>query len=148
MRPPYWFQQWYTQQHMPLTGCRKVYTVYTCLENQAHPQATAVCNNDFNTYCIQGSIRPLFIFAPFAFVVSGRIYDWTNSKSQIIPFKQNCLSEFKTGQNLLQVKKGEYFTGRKITLFIIHFHLKNSPLPKRFIQVDFVIRILGIIHKT
>lgn len=35
--------------------------------------------------------------------------------------KHNCLSEFKTGQNLLKVKKGEYFTGRKITLFCNSF---------------------------
>lgn len=50
-------------------------------------------------YSMQGNIRPRFIFAPFALKVSGSI-----PLSHIISFKiQQCLGEFNTGRNCLQV---------------------------------------------
>lgn len=48
-------------------------------------------------YCIQGNIRPYFIFAPFALVDSGLIKDWANfNVSDYLSF--NKTFELKTGK--------------------------------------------------
>lgn len=57
-------------------------------------------------YCIQGNFFPCFMFTPFAFI-SGQVQDWAiKIVSNGYSFTCNT-TEFKTGQNHLQVKKSE-----------------------------------------
>lgn len=67
-------------------------------------------------YCIQGNIRPHFIFAaPFTLLSAGKYF--RNGRiplsQTIFLYSQHCLSQFKTGRKCLQVKKGKNTTRQK-----------------------------------
>lgn len=71
-------------------------------------------------YCIQGNICPCLISAPFALVVSGQIYDWTNSIGfHYLSLNTTASGRIQDGLKLFAIVEGQKLNGVEITLYTV-----------------------------
>lgn len=76
-------------------------------------------------YCIQGNIRPHFIFAaPFTLLSAGKYF--RNGRiplsQTIFLYSQHCPSEFKDRAKMFASEKGQKYHEAKTTLYTVTLH--------------------------